>query len=169
MVFVAIENELRRRKNAEQLLAPDARFEIEHVLPQGWRMYWRFDDGTTGTLEQQTTREWALHQLGNLTITNGKINKFLSNHPWTEIEATSRDVATPKPDSPKGKRTVLAEHTVLHLNKAIVDQHAEVWDETAIAGRQIDLIEEILQLWPRPPDPGAPPAGSGSTQVTSLR
>jgi hypothetical protein len=157
MVLVAVENELRRRKNSEELLAPDARFEIEHVLPQGWRTYWRFDDGTTGSLEQQTARDWTLHQLGNLTITNGKINKLLSNHPWTEIEAASRDAVTPKPDSPKGKRTVLAEHTVLHMNKAIVDDHVKVWDEAAIAGRQLDLIGEILGLWPRPTGPGASP------------
>ena len=58
-----------------------------------------------------------IHTIGNLTLVNYRLNPTLSNEPW---------------DS---KRKTLADHSVLFLNKRLVNKGPSAWDEAAIEKR----------------------------------
>jgi hypothetical protein len=152
MVFIAIENRLRERAGAEAFVPHDAKLEVEHLLPVSWKPYWRFPDGSTGTLEQQIERERALHRFGNLTVTTGAINKDLRNYPWTESEAVAFGLSEIEDYGKKkrSKRAALMTRSVLLLNVTFADAHPDRWAEDAIADRADELADEILELWSRP-------------------
>lgn len=78
-------------------------------------------------------RERALHSIGNLTLVNGRLNPALSNGPWAT------------------KRELLAEHTVLYLNKDLLIGYADRdWDETTINERGKKLAARAKLVWPAP-------------------
>ncbi|MCY4199010.1 MAG: HNH endonuclease family protein, partial [Gammaproteobacteria bacterium] len=68
--------------------------------------------------------------IGNLTLVNGKLNSALSNAAWDE------------------KRSELSNHSVLFLNKSLVNEGPEVWDESEIAKRAESLHRAAVQAWP---------------------
>lgn len=82
--------------------------------------------------EAAAGRERAIHTIGNLTLVNGRLNSTLSNAAW---------------DS---KRKTLADHSVLFLNKHIVNDGPPVWNETAIRKRATWLYEKAVKVWPHP-------------------
>ena len=61
---------------------------------------------------------------------NGPLNKSLSNGPWN------------------GKKGALAEHSVLFLNKRLVNDGPQVWDEAAIKERARWLHASAVKVWP---------------------
>lgn len=141
MVLEALEDSFRTPKSEEEHCVR-GKLTIEHVMPQGWREHWRLpSDGNRTLLEVE--RDRIVHTLGNLTLVTKRLNPELSNRPWTDEEAHDRL----KPDS-KGKRTILSGHSVLHLNKKIVDGWVERWDEDAIDTRGTELAEAVIQVWP---------------------
>jgi hypothetical protein len=85
-----------------------------------------------------------VHTLGNLTLVNGRLNPALSNRPWTDQEATARVQAR------KGKRSLLGDHSVLMLNRQIVDGWPQSWSEEAIEVRGRQLAEAVVAIWARP-------------------
>ena len=127
MVLTGIEEQLRTER-AETLEAP-RNLHIEHIMPQAWGANWpllqKDDEAAAG-------RERAIHTIGNLTLVNGRLNSTLSNAAW---------------DS---KRKTLADHSVLFLNKHIVNDGPPVWNETAITKRATWLCEKAVKVWPHP-------------------
>jgi hypothetical protein len=114
---------------------------VEHVLPQGWREHWLLPpDGEAELLAVKRDRN--LHALGNLTLVNNKLNPTLSNRPWTDTAANERGLGQ------KGKRSVIGDHSVLHLNKKILDDAGDVWDEAVIATRSESLAGLVIAIWP---------------------
>ncbi|PAX07300.1 DUF262 domain-containing protein [Sphingomonas lenta] len=107
---------------------------IEHVLPRSWQEHWSLPSGVD-PIEAEERRNRALHTIGNLTLLKGALNAMQSNRPWIGGDAP-------------GKRDGLAAHTVLHLNKKLLEQ--ERWDEEAIAVRAGELFLLARQTWPRP-------------------
>ena len=81
-----------------------------------------------------------LHTLGNLTLANDKLNPAMSNSAWA------------------AKRSELAEHSNLHLNKilsipgAVPDGHQwfDAWNDDTIVERSDWLAEHICTIWRRP-------------------
>ena len=61
---------------------------------------------------------------------NGPLNKSLSNGPW------------------KKKEGPLAEHSVLFLNKCLVSDGPQIWDEAAIEERARWLHATAVKVWP---------------------
>jgi hypothetical protein len=114
MVLTGIEEHLRTPK-AESPEAPRD-LHIEHIMPQAWREHWPLP-ADADRVEGATNRNRAVHTIGNLTLVNGRLNPSLSNAPW-----------------PK-KRKALAEHSVMFLNKHLVNDGPEAWDEHAIEDR----------------------------------
>lgn len=115
---------------AEEQHAPRSTLTIEHVLPQRWHAHWPLPY-SENDLELAATRDRVLHTLGNLTLVNGKLNPTLSNGAWP------------------AKQQLLSAHTVLHLNKELLDEWGRVtWDETAIRERGLVLAERAKKLWP---------------------
>ena len=129
-VLEGIETELRS-KMAESS-EPPRNLTIEHVMPQTWADDWPLDVEPSDRFEATVQRNHALHTIGNLTLVTQPLNSKVSNGPW-----------------PK-KREALAEHSVLHLNKAtnLLAADDGEWDEAAIEQRGRRLAELAAEVWP---------------------
>ncbi|MEP7224340.1 MAG: DUF262 domain-containing HNH endonuclease family protein, partial [Actinomycetota bacterium] len=130
VVLEAIEDSLRP-PHVEQAHAP-RNLTIEHVLPQSWDQHWPLVlPPDEVELEARTRRNTLLHSLGNLTLVTKKLNPKLSNDAWVK------------------KRVTLQDHTVLFLNKDVLNDQ-ELWDEDVIVARGERLGAMVVQLWPGP-------------------
>ena len=130
MVLEGIEEKLRTNKS-ESRGVPD-KLPIEHIMPQSWFAHWPLpDDGDIGDNEDAVARrDRAIHTIGNLTLVNDRLNSSLSNAPWDR------------------KRETLADHSVLFLNKQLVNDGPDTWDEAAIERRAERLHALAVEVWP---------------------
>ena len=134
LVLEGIEENVRTNK-AESGEVP-RKLQIEHVMPQAWPDNWPLGD-VDDYEEARANRERAIHTIGNLTLVNRRLNPALSNAPWDQ------------------KRKDLAEHSVLFLNKWLVNDGPDVWDESGIEKRGQLLYESAVKIWPHGSDFGA--------------
>ena len=125
LILARIETHVRTVQ-AETVAMPD-KLQIEHIMPQGWRTRWPLAAEDDGAGER---RDHAIHTFGKLTLVSGALNKTLSNAPW------------------ESKREALAQHSVLFLNKRLVHEGPEVWDEAAIESRARWLHAKAVEVWP---------------------
>ena len=129
MVLEALEDELRGVLSEEAHVARGS-LTIEHVMPQSWSEHWPL--GTVqDAFQAQHERERLVHSLGNLTLVNNRLNPKLSNGPWVQ------------------KATMLADHTVLHLNMHLLNTYKDSdWTESTIAARGASLASVVARIWP---------------------
>lgn len=129
MVLEAIEDDLRGVLSEEAHVAAGS-LTIEHVMPQSWSEHWPL--GTVPDFFQaQHERERLVHSLGNLTLVNHHLNPKLSNGSWDQ------------------KMKTLADHTVLHLNKDLLNAYKDSdWTEATIAARGATLAAVVTRIWP---------------------
>lgn len=130
MALEALEDAMRPEGMAEESRGPRG-LTIEHVLPQSWEEHWPLPDGVN-PVEAAATRDTLKHSIGNLTLVTYKLNPALSNAPWAN------------------KRAALSEHTVLFLNKGLVNRYPDGWDEDTIRERGKALAALAVQVWPAP-------------------
>ena len=128
MVLEGIEAKLRTNK-AETGEVP-GNLHIEHVMPQTWHPNWPLPAELAEDEEAVAERNRIIHTIGNLTLVNGRLNSSLSNAPWAS------------------KRKTLADHSVLFLNKRLVNKGPKVWDEAAIEKRGKWLHRRAVTIWP---------------------
>ena len=134
MILETIEDSLRGVL-AEEAHVARGTLTIEHVMPQSWKEHWPLGP-VRDLFRAELERERLLHSLGNLTLVNGRLNPKLSNAPWAS------------------KSETLAKHTVLHLNKHLVDTYEDKdWAEETIRERGSALAKLVLRIWPAPPAP----------------
>ena len=132
MVLETIEDNLRGVL-AEEAHVARGSLTIEHVMPQSWQEHWPLGP-VSDRFRAELERERLLHSLGNLTLVNSKLNPTLSNAPWAS------------------KSVTLAEHTVLHLNKHLVNTYKDRdWIEATIRERGSALAKVVLRIWPAAP------------------
>lgn len=143
MVLEAIEDMLRGPK-AEEQNCPRGKLTIEHVMPQGWREHWHLPSSAEPVEIVAARRDVIVQTIGNLTLVNNILNPALSNRPWTDSEASAHGLEQ------KGKRSVLNDHSLLYLNKKIVDGWPTAWDEESIALRGEQMADAIIRIWPGP-------------------
>ena len=129
LVLEGIEEELRMNW-AEDPSVPKGRLAIEHIMPQKWHQNWKLPDDVDDEAQTTDTRDRIIHTLGNLTLTSKKLNSSLSNAPWDM------------------KREGLGEHSVLFLNKTLLNEAPDVWDEAAIEERARRLCATAIKVWP---------------------
>lgn len=103
---------------------------MEHIMPQAWRNNWQLPDDVEDKEQAERSRDDVVHRIGNLTLVNGGLNSALSNAPWHEKQAT------------------LGKHSVLFLNKTLLDDAPDVWDEAAIEERAKRLCAAAANVWP---------------------
>jgi hypothetical protein len=127
MVLESIENALHSPKS-EGVLASTGSLTIEHIMPQSWEQHWPI--ANSEDLEAVDARRRLVQTIGNLTLVSHKLNPALSNGPWQE------------------KRRGLHEHSVLYLNKHVVNH--DVWNEDTIRARSKELAEVAAHCWSRP-------------------
>lgn len=128
IILEGIEEDLRTDK-AESQSVPRG-LTIEHTMPIGWRTHWPLMVGVENEAEQAENRDQLIHTIGNLTLVNNRLNPSLSNASW------------------KDKRATLNEHYTLFLNKDLLDNAPEVWDESAIGERAKRLCLMATKVWP---------------------
>ena len=128
IVLEGIEEELRTAKTEIQSAPHD--LTIEHIMPQQWQQHWQILPADVDNAIEERNR--IIHSIGNLTLVNNRLNADLSNAPWEK------------------KRQTLEEHSVLFLNKALLHNAPDVWDENAILKRGKQLCEVAKKVWPKP-------------------
>lgn len=133
VLLQAIEERLRDvASKSEPVLEFDfSKLTIEHIMPQSWAAHWPLPEGVS--LEE---RETLIQNIGNLTLVSDKLNPHLSNSAWT-IEGAS-----------VCKRSALDEHSDLKLNKRLLADHPDKWDEAGIRTRADALFEHARIIWP---------------------
>lgn len=147
--FAGIENHLRDDKT-EDVNPIRARWEhlnIEHVMPQNWQDHWPLPDEFDEELRSK--REQAINRVGNLTLTNGRLNSQLSNQSWLK-----------KKPALQAKSTMLVTTaSVLSAPPGVPSDSAELWavewNESQIGLRSAFLSSLALQVWPRSDIPSA--------------
>jgi hypothetical protein len=130
MALEALEDAMRPEGMAEESHGPRG-LTIEHVLPQSWQEHWPLPDGVN-PMEATASRDTLKHSIGNLTLVTHKLNPVLSNATWNV------------------KRAALGEHTVLFLNKGLVNGYPDGWDEDTIRERGKALAAVAMRVWPAP-------------------
>ena len=128
MVLEAVE--LSYRSDKSEPLGQTDELTIEHIMPQKWEENWPLSGSTLDKVEATMNRNKSLRTIGNLTLVTEKLNPRLSNKPWIE------------------KRKELHKHSSLFLNKTLLDDAPDVWDEATIERRGQFLVENILKIWP---------------------
>lgn len=128
MILEAIEEELRTDKAENLSVSP--KLTIEHTMPRRWQTHWPLVAGVENKVEQEENRDRLIHTIGNLTLVNNRLNTALSNAPWED------------------KRVTLNEHSTLFLNKDLLDNAPEVWDESAIEERAKRICLMATKVWP---------------------
>lgn len=146
LVLEALENHERMSRGmTEQRCPPN--LTIEHVMPQGWTEdawpslhrddYRNALGGSAGNWGRSTwgrdgtiDRDTAINTLGNLTLVTERLNPSMSNAAWDK------------------KRDALEKHSVLYLNRKLLD--IEDWNEDIIMQRNRELAKIICKIWPRP-------------------
>lgn len=130
MVFRALERELRSTGYTEGLNISQ-NLHIEHILPQDWAHNWSLPGDRPKEVER-IERDEAKHTVGNLTVLTEKLNPALSNAAWER------------------KREGIRKHSVLLLNKDLVEEYHDRWDEETIAHRGQRLANLAAKVWPGP-------------------
>ncbi len=128
IVLEGIEEELRTNKVEDPNVPRN--LTIEHVMPQEWRTNWELPNGVEDPDQAARDRDHFVHRIGNLTLVTKRLNSTLSNAPWHE------------------KRKTLDKHSVLFLNKTLLDDALDVWDEAAIQERAKQLCAAAAKVWP---------------------
>jgi len=130
MILAALEQKRHDDDPYSQALTLEAeKLTIEHILPRSWRENWILPD-TEDREIREVRRDRLVDTLGNLTLLTGKLNAHVSNGPWHD------------------KRARLKEHPGLYLNQDLTE--LDSWSDDAIEDRGRRLLENIIQIWPRP-------------------
>ena len=129
MVLSGIEKALHTKKTESREMPKN--LQIEHIMPRAWQDNWPLSNSDNESIER---RERVIHSIGNLTLVSGPLNASLSNAPW------------------ESKKQTLAEHSVMFLNKHIVNHGPPVWDEDAIEERAKWLCDKAVKVWPHGSD-----------------
>ncbi len=126
IVLEGIEAGLRTDKADDQSVPRN--LTIEHLMPRAWETHWNLPADVEDIEGAKADRDRLIHTIGNLTLTNNRLNPSLSNNPWEK------------------KREELHKHITLFLNKDIVRE--PVWDEGRIEARSRQLARVATEVWP---------------------
>lgn len=129
-VLRAIETHLIPNRAANPTVSWDV--QIEHLMPISWENNNHWPLTVLSEQEDATERRNSLiHTLGNLTLVNGSLNSSMKNGPWHL------------------KREAISQSDNLFINKKLLDDAPDVWDEEQIIKRGEWMAEIILNIWPR--------------------
>lgn len=101
---------------------------IEHLMPIKWQRHWPLADEADE--RDHADREHAITTLGNLTLTTAALDIHLKNREWEK------------------KRVELEKHDNLFLNKWLLREYYEQWNEEAIEERGEFIADAICDIWP---------------------
>ena len=118
-------------KNNTKLLGDTSKLTVEHILPKKWENGdWPFPKDTIDKATAAVDRNDCIKFIGNLTLASKELNFPKPNKSWED------------------KKKALQKYSSLYLNKELLDNAPEVWDEAAIVKRSKQLAQAIVQIWP---------------------
>jgi hypothetical protein len=133
MVLEAIEDHERGWRGPATGLGGErvarSQYQIEHIMPRRWQVHWTLPEGPMAA-----DRDAILDTVGNLTLLTRRLNSKVSNGPWS---------------GQGGKYVALQSHDVFMLNRQLLEQAKDRWDE-CIRARTERLINVITEIWPVP-------------------
>lgn len=132
MVLEGLEDSLRSPKSEGPVTKGS--LTIEHVLPQAWRDYWPLAADAAAPAAE--VRDRLVQTIGNLTLVTARLNPALSNSAWSEPPHAC-------------KRKGLADHSVLQLNRKLLEVAPTTWDDASIQARGAELARLAATVWPR--------------------
>lgn len=135
LVLWGIENQLVSEAKTEIKEFPFRNLHIEHIMPQSWQEHWPITDSVDESRpisEKCEYRNQQIHTIGNLTLVNSKLNQTMSNSPWHL------------------KKDELEKHSMMYLNKDLLNNSCSKWDEDSIQTRAIRLHSLAVKAWPSP-------------------
>jgi uncharacterized protein with ParB-like and HNH nuclease domain len=144
-VLEEIEIAKRTKFHETKALAPS--LSVEHVMPREWFKHWPMPNGHVLTKDQVTSASFSdleddtplgmvvrrnrlKESFGNLTLLTKPLNSSVSNGPYA------------------GKRTALKDHSLLVLNREIIE--SDQWDEDEIVARGRNLFKLAKTIWRYP-------------------
>ncbi len=130
-IFAAIEQHLR--PPTAEPIGPTEKLTIDHILPKSWQDNWPLPKGTQNREAAELARNRTVKFIGNLTIITKSLNSTIRNKPWNE------------------KRQLLKDST-LYMNRKLIDDAPNSWDEEAIKQRSIFMAELTTEIWKSPTD-----------------
>lgn len=150
--FAGVENYLRD-SHAEEVTPIRAQWEylnLEHVMPQSWQTNWPLlfvpsddpEQHEARVAEATARREMVLNSVGNLTLTNGRLNSKMRNSSWSD-----------KKELLHNKSTFLittASILVPYSSGDVAIYGTNEWNEERIAERTAYLADLAPKVWPRP-------------------
>ncbi len=133
LILEGIEGKLRTSMAEE--LDVSQNLTIEHVMPRSWGANWPLPEKLERQ-EEANKRNRLVHTIGNLTLTNGRLNSALSNAAWED------------------KRKTLTNHFTLFLNKTLLNEsEGKDWNEDFIQARSKRMAKLVAEVWPGPDSP----------------
>lgn len=135
MILQALEHRYQSRNGkSEPLMTFDwSQLQIEHVMPQAWETHWKLPAELSAE-----ERKANIQGIGNLTLVSKKLNPSLSNGPWMDLG-----------EGQPGKRSGLHAHTMLMMNRKLLDDNKSAWTDVAIGARAEKLFLDAMDIWPR--------------------
>ncbi len=129
MILRADELDLPADSEDEKL---SRKLSVEHIIPQGWvKDKWPLPADLGGE-DAQLERARAIHLLGNLTLTRGRLNSSMSNK------------------ASRHKQPLLNLKSTLLINSQLISSYPDSFDETSISQRGRALADRIVNIWPGP-------------------
>lgn len=140
--FAGVENHLRDEQAEETNMveADNSKLNIEHVLPQAWKAHWPLKQ-TVPPEKALEMRERAVNSLGNLTLTNGRLNSKMRNADWTTKRNELRRKST---------LLITTSSILAPVGASVLPNWGGAWDESAIDARTLWLSNLALATWLRP-------------------
>ncbi len=133
LLYLLTRLETHLRSNQAEGISWLDNIQIEHIMPRRWERHWPLSDETSEAFASEAEyRDFAINCLGNLTLVAGRLNASVSNGPWER------------------KRMALDTHSVLFLNKDVLQQGGDSWTIADIEDRSERLAELALEIWPGP-------------------
>lgn len=128
LVLEAIERHITSPHAEKQV---SAGVQVEHLMPLGWKEdSWPLQSDDQ---ESRDRRDHLIQTLGNLTLVLGPLNAEMSNGPWLGA---------------RGKRQAIDYHSSLMLNRRLLKQSEQGWDEDSICKRGEWMARVACEIWP---------------------
>ena len=129
-ILYLLETAIREGKPHATKLYSFERYTLEHIMPRSWKENWALCDPYT-----EDDREEAIYCLGNLAMLPSRLNTSISNASWNDKK------------NGKGKNLGMS-HYAADIETLVEVITANVWDESAIAGRADWIAEKANEIWP---------------------
>ena len=126
-----LETGLRTPGRESTSVLPLDSYDLEHIMPKDWKIYWPLSEDTPDKRDERT---YHIGLLGNKTLLAKGLNKSIKNREYSVKKIGISD-------------NLGYNHYALGLKTFDFSSYDE-WDETSIEARLNSLLDQIKEVWP---------------------